>query len=89
MTSYADVEKQNFFYSDITVFPGGTSGATVPPASAGDVRDKSSIPGLGRLGRCPGEGSGNPLQNSCLGNPMDSGAWRAIVHTIVDSDTTE
>ena len=36
-----------------------------------------SIPGLGRS---PGEGSGNPLQYSCLGNPMDRGAWRATVH---------
>ena len=36
-----------------------------------------SIPGSGRS---PGEGSGNPLQYSCLGNPMDRGAWQAIVH---------
>ena len=39
-----------------------------PPASAGDARDMGSIPGLGRS---PGEGSGNPLQYSCLENPMD------------------
>ena len=32
------------------------------------------------LGRSPGEGNGNPLQYSCLGNPMDRGAWRATVH---------
>ena len=43
-----------------------------PPASAGNV---GSIPGSGRS---PGAGSGNPLQYSCLGNPMDRGAWRAI-----------
>ena len=43
------------------------------PADAGDV---SSIPGLGRS---PGEGNGNPLQYSCLGNP---GAWRATVHEV-------
>ena len=48
-----------------------------PPASAGDVRDVGSIPGSGRS---PGEGSGNPLQYSCLENPMDRGAWGAIVH---------
>ena len=43
------------------------------PANAGDA---GSIPGLGR---CPGGGNGNPLQYSCLGIPMDRGAWRAIV----------
>ena len=41
-----------------------------PPANAGDARDAGSIPGLGR---CPGEGNGNPLQYSCLENPMDRG----------------
>ena len=41
------------------------------PANAGDIRDKGSIPGLGRS---PGERHGNPLQYSCLENPMDSGA---------------
>ena len=44
-------------------------------ASAGDARDACSIPGLGWS---PGEGNGNPLQYSCLGNSMDRGAWRAI-----------
>ena len=43
-------------------------------ANAGEV---GSIPGLGRF---PGEGHGNPLQYSCLENPMDGGAWRATVH---------
>ena len=47
------------------------------PANAGDVRDSSSIPGLGR---CPGGGKGNLLQYSCLGNPLDGGVWRATVH---------
>ena len=42
-----------------------------PPANAGDVRFECSIP---ELGRCPGEGNGNPLQYSCLGNHMDRGA---------------
>ena len=42
------------------------------PANAGDTRDLVSIPGLGRT---PGEGNGNPLQYSCLGNSMDRGAW--------------
>ena len=48
-----------------------------PPANVGDV---SSVPGLERS---RGEGNGNPLQYSCLGNPMDRGAWWATVHGIV------
>ena len=47
-----------------------------PPANAGDT---GSILGLGRS---PGEGNGNPLQYSCLGNPTDTGAWRATVHGV-------
>ena len=48
-------------------------------ANAGDLRDVGLIPGLGRS---PGEGQGNPLQYSCLDNPMDRGAWRATVHGV-------
>ena len=55
-----------------------------PPANAGDTRDKGSFPGLGRS---PGEGNGDPLQYSCLGNPMDRGAWRAMVHGVTKSQT--
>ena len=43
-----------------------------PPVNVGDVRDVGSIPGLGSY---PGEGHGNPLQYSCVENPMDRGAW--------------
>ena len=50
-----------------------------PPANAGDVRDLGSIPGSGRS---PGGGHGNPLQYSCLENPMDRGAWQATVHKV-------
>ena len=49
--------------------------------------DTGLIPGLGRS---PGGGNGNPVQYSCLGNPMDRGAWRATVHGVTKkSDTTE
>ena len=51
--------------------------------NAGDL---ASIPGLGK---CPREGNGNPLQDSCLGNPLDRGSWWAIVHGVTESDTTE
>ena len=51
-------------------------------ANAEDTRDAGSIHGLGRS---PGVGSGNPLQYSCLGNPMERGAWRATVHGVTKS----
>ena len=54
--------------------------------NAGDTGDLRSIPGLGRS---PGEGNHNPLQYSCLENPMDRGAWRATIHTITESNTTQ
>ena len=55
-----------------------------PPASGGDVRDVGSIPGSERF---PGGEHGNPLQYSCLENPMDRGAWGTTVHRIVKSWT--
>ena len=54
-------------------------------ANAGHVGDVGSVSGSGRS---PGEGNGNPLQCSCLENPMDRGAWRATVHGVTESDTT-
>ena len=56
-------------------FPAGSE----VKASACNVEDLGSIPGSGRP---PGEGNGNPLQYSCLENPMDGGAWWAIVHGV-------
>ena len=58
----------------------------IPPANAGDIRDMGSLP---RSGRAPGGGHGNPLQYSCLGNPMDRGAWKATVRKVAESDTTK
>ena len=52
------------------------------PANAGDARAVGSIP---YLGRSPGARNGNLHQNSCLGNPMDRGAWWATVHGVVKS----
>ena len=61
-------------------FPAG-SAVTESACHAGDT---GSIPGLGRS---PGEGNGDPLQSSCLGNPMDRGAWWAAVHGVAESRT--
>ena len=57
-----------------------------PSASAEDIRNAGSIHGSGRS---PGGGYDNPLQDSCLENPMDRGAWKAIVLGLVELDTTE
>ena len=54
------------------------------PANAGDIRHTSSIPGLRRS---PEEGNSNPLQYSCLENPMDRGAWSTTVHGVTKSQT--
>ena len=62
------------------VFPGGSE----VKASACNLGDLSSIPGLGRS---PGEGNDNPLQYSCLENPMDEGAWWATVHGVPKNRT--
>ena len=54
------------------------------PANEGDAGDVGSIPGSGRS---HGGGNGNPLQNFCLENPMDQGAWQATVHVVTKSQT--
>ena len=55
-----------------------------PPAFAGDTGDVGLIPGSGKS---PGGGNGNPFQYSCLGNPMDRGAWWATVHGVRKNQT--
>ena len=57
-----------------------------PPANARDIRDLGLISGSGRS---LGEGNGNPLQYSCLENPMDRGGWWVIVRKIAELDTTK
>ena len=59
-------------------------GSSDSKASACNVGDLGSIPGSGGY---PGEGNGNPLQYSCLENPMDRGTWWAIVHGVAKSQT--
>ena len=63
-------------------FPGGSE----VKASASNVGDLGSIPGWGRS---PGEDNGNPLQYSCLENPMDGGVWWATVHGVVAQTQTQ
>ena len=53
-----------------------------PPANAGDLSDEGLIPGLGKT---PRERLGNPLQYSCLENPMDRGSWQTTVHRFTQS----
>ena len=55
-----------------------------PPANVGDIRDTGSNP---ELGKSPGGGHGNPLQYSCLENPMDTAAWEAMVYSVAKSWT--
>ena len=64
--------------------PGTSQVVKNPPANGGDIRDMGSIPGLGRA---PGGGHDNPLQYSCLENPMGRGAWWATVHRVAESRT--
>ena len=79
-----------FFFCELSMyilclgFPGDTSGKE--PANEGDIRDTGLTPGLVR---CPGGGHDNPLQYSCLENPMDRGAKWAIIHGVVGLDMTK
>ena len=70
--------------SDFMGFPGGARGKQPTCQCRLGVREAGSIPGLGRS---PGEGNGNPLQYSCLENPMDGGAWQVTVQGVEKSQT--
>ena len=70
----------------MVVATGGSLAVKNPPANAEAAGDTGSIPGVGRS---PGEGNGNPLQYTCLGNPIHRGGWRAMVHDVTESDVTE
>ena len=77
------IKKNVYIYMYIYIymgFPGGSDGKE----SACNAGDRGLIP---RLGRSPGKGNGNPFGYSCLENPMDRGAWRAIVHGLAKSWT--
>ena len=69
-----------FLFPKISAYPDGSAGKE----SACNAGDSSLMP---EPGTSPGGGNGNPLQNSCLGNPMDRGAWRAPVHRVAKSQT--
>ena len=73
----------NYLHPKPVGFPDGTTVKNLP-ANAGDIRNLGSIPGLGRS---PGGGNGNPLQYSCLENPMDRETWWATVHGVTKSWT--
>ena len=74
---------QCYHYTSLKLKKGFPGGSEVK-ASACNGGEVGSIPGLGRS---PGEGNGNPLQYSCLENPMDGGAWWATVHGVAKSRT--
>ena len=81
--TYARREEGNQSYGKENLWP---SSANVKElrANAGDLRDAGSIP---ESGRSPGGAHGNPLQYSCLENPLDTGVWRATVHGVAQSWT--
>ena len=68
----------------LAFFPGGSAGRE-PTCQ----RRKPKRSGFDSWVKSPGGGNGNPLQYSCLGNPMDRGAWQATVHGFAESDKTE
>ena len=80
--NYSFIFSNFIFVNCLLEFPWGSDGK----ASACNLGDQGSIPGSGRSS---GEGNGNPLQYSCLGNPTDREAWWATVQEVLEMDTTE
>ena len=83
--SGSDTSREGFFQATLakvetirTIQPGFPDGS-IDKGSTCNAGDMGLIPGLGRY---PGEGNGNPLQYSCLGNPLGRGAWRSTVHGV-------
>ena len=79
--------KEYWIVSNYTIKSGASQVVLVVknlPSNGGEIRDMGSTPGSGRS---TGGGHGNPLQNSCLENPMDGGAWWATVHRVAKSWT--
>ena len=80
----------DIYFGPSTILGGFCIAVKNLPANAGDIRELGSVPGLGRS---PGGGHGNPFHYSCLENPMDRGAWWAMVQRVTkshkESDTTE
>ena len=72
------------FWLSLNINHRGFSGVSVVKNLTANAGDVGLIPGLGRY---PGEGNGDPVQYSCLGNPMDRGAWRATVHGVAKNHT--
>ena len=81
--AHSQIWKQQIPVLYPSIFPGGTVGKE-PTCRCRRCKRLGSTPGLGRS---PGGGHGNPLQYSCLKNPMDKGAWRATVHGVRKSRT--
>ena len=77
------LDQKNVIYGVIQGFPGGAV-VKNPAADQGDAGDEGSVPGSGRS---PEEGNGQPLQYSCLGKPMNRGAWWVTVHEAAKSWT--
>ena len=80
------MQSLNHWTTRAVLFLSGGAAVKNPPANIGDVGDTSSISGWARS---PGEGNGNPFQYCCLGSLMDGEAWRATVHGMTESETTE
>ena len=77
------LDQKNVIYGIFQDLPGGAV-VKNPAADQGDTGDEGSIPGSGRS---PGVGNGKPLQYSCLGKPMNRGAWWVTVHKAAKSWT--